>query len=59
MIITRFGNEVEIIGVDYSDDPKIWVKVKRISDEKIFEVNISDLKADGGAKEIFDAIQSL
>ena len=59
MIITRMGNEVEIIGVDYSDEPHIWIKVKRKSDGKICEYGISDLKADDGTKEIFAELEKL
>ncbi len=52
MIYTRYGSEVEIVGQD-----DIFLKVRRKTDGEMFMATASELKADGGAKEILDAVR--
>ena len=57
MIYSRFGSEFEIVSGDL--DTGI-VTGKRKSDGKLFEnTHISDYKADGGFKEIEEAIRGI
>jgi hypothetical protein len=55
MIRTRYARPITIIG---QTDDSSWVVV-RYEDGSEREVNISDLRADGGVKEIMDAIVNL
>lgn len=53
MIRTMYGNEVEISGL--IDSKTGFVRCQRVSDGAIRDWHVSQLRADGGMKEIEDA----
>lgn len=56
MIYTRFGSEVTVVRSDLAAY-RPWIQVKR-KDGSTIICGPSDLKADGGAKEIIEACKA-
>ena len=54
MIYTRFGSPVRILEFDEASGEAV---IKREEDGMVWEVHVSELKADGGLNEIWDAIE--
>lgn len=57
-ITTRYGNEVEILGAIQEGDEEIITGcvAKRLEDGAVRSYLLSDLRAPGGAKEVYETI---